>query len=152
MAGSSRVPVSLRNFASAKTAAVRRSPYAVFNLDLFEPPSPCTCMYFANILNCRIRNVVFAYFILRHFRRAVRRLRGRGIFGTVVDVYSYAQRYAYGVFLNFPGVKSKVQGQVDEALKKLEDKLVQKGPGVTRYLALPKEGFTEEQAKAELKK
>lgn len=82
----------------------------------------------------------------------MRRLRGRGIIGTVVDVYSYAQRYAYGVFLNFPGIKSKVQGQVDEALKKLEDKLVQKGPGVTRYLALPKEGFTKEQARAELKK
>lgn len=34
MAGSSRVPVSLRNFASAKAAAARRSPYAVLNLDL----------------------------------------------------------------------------------------------------------------------
>lgn len=41
---------------------------------------------------------------------------------------------------------------MDEALKKVEEKLVPKGPGVTRYLALPKEGFTDEQAKAELKK
>lgn len=38
MAGSSRVPVSLRNFASAKTAAVRKSPHLVFNLDLFVTP------------------------------------------------------------------------------------------------------------------
>lgn len=99
-----------------------------------------------------MRNIVFAYFILRHFRRAVRRLRGRGILGTIVDIYSCTQRYAYGVFLNFPGIKSKVQAQVDEALKKIEDKLVPKGPGVTRYLALPKEGFTEDQTRAELKK
>lgn len=41
---------------------------------------------------------------------------------------------------------------MDEALKKLEDRLVQKGPGVTRYLSLPNEGFSEEQARAELKK
>lgn len=117
-----------------------------------EPPSPRMLISHADISDRRVRNIVFAYFVLRHFRRAVRRLRGRGIIGTVIDAYSYAQRYAYGVFLNFPGIKTKVQGQVDEALKKLEDKLVQKGPGVTRYLELPREGFTEEQAKAELKK
>lgn len=95
---------------------------------------------------------MFAFFILRHFRRAVRKLRGRGVFGTLVDFYSAVQRYSYGVFLNFPGIRSKVQSQVDEALKKLEDKLVPKGPGVTRYLALPKEGMTELQVKEELKK
>jgi len=37
-------------------------------------------------------------------------------------------------------------------MKKLEDKLVPKGPGVTRYLALPKSGWTDEQVKAELQK
>ncbi|KAH0612547.1 uncharacterized protein H6S33_008927 [Morchella sextelata] len=132
MAGSSRVPVSLRNFASAKTAAVRKSPHLIFNLDL-------------------MRNIVFAYFILRHFRRAVRKLRGRGVFGTLSDGYAYMRRYAYGLLLNAPGVRGGVQAEVDKALKKLEDKLVPKGPGVTRYLALPKEGFTETQAKEELK-
>lgn len=61
------------------------------------------------------------------------------------------RRYAYGLLLNAPGVRGGVQAEVDKALKKLEDKLVPKGPGVTRYLALPKEGFTETQAKEELK-
>ncbi|PWW73936.1 PLP-dependent transferase [Tuber magnatum] len=133
MAGSSRVPVSLRSFASSKKAAVKGSSFLVLNLDLF-------------------RNIVFAFFILRHFRRAVRKLRGRGVFGTLVDFCLAVQRYSYGVFLNFPGIRSKVQSQVDEALKKLEDKLIPKGPGVTRYLALPKEGMTELQVKEELKK
>ncbi|PUU74653.1 pyridoxal phosphate-dependent transferase [Tuber borchii] len=133
MTGSSRVPVSLRNFASSKKAAVKNSSFLLLNLDLF-------------------RNIVFAFFILRHFRRAVRKLRGRGVFGTLVDFYSAVQRYSYGIFLNFPGIRSKVQSQVDEALKKMEDKLVPKGPGVTRFLALPKEGMTELQVKEELKK
>ena len=37
-----------------------------------------------------------------------------------------------------------MQGQVDDAIKKLEDKLVPKGPGVTRYTELPKEGFSDD--------
>lgn len=49
--------------------------------------------------------------------------------------------------MNLPGIKSRVQLQVDEALMKLEDKLVQKGPGVTRYTTLPKEGLTDEKIK-----
>jgi sphinganine-1-phosphate aldolase len=77
----------------------------------------------------------------------VRQLRGRGIAGTLVSFYQYLQRNAYGLFLNLPGVKTKVQGQVDVALKKLEDKLVPKGPGVTHYSALPKDGYSDEKIK-----
>ena len=44
-----------------------------------------------------------------------------------------------------------MQKQVSEAIVKLEGKLVQKGPGVSRYLTLPKEGWTAEQIRAELK-
>ncbi|KAL7275344.1 Dihydrosphingosine phosphate lyase [Rhizina undulata] len=133
MPGTSRVPVSLRNFAAKQKAAAKRSPLFVFNLDL-------------------VRNIIFIFFILRHFRRVVRKLRGRGLIGTTVDFYNHLKRYIYGLVLRAPGIRTKVQSQVDEALKKLEDKLVPKGPGVTRYLSLPKEGFTEEQVKAELTK
>ncbi|KAF8544900.1 pyridoxal phosphate-dependent transferase [Trichophaea hybrida] len=128
MPGTSRVPVSLRNLSSYKNAAVRRNPVLAFNFDL-------------------LRNIVFAFFILRHFRKALRQLRGRGIFGTAGSFYRYLQHLAYGLFLNLPGIKSRVQLQVDEALMKLEDKLVQKGPGVTRYTTLPKEGLTDEKIK-----
>lgn len=42
--------------------------------------------------------------------------------------------------------------EFDQAMKKLEDKLVPKGPGVTRYLALPKTGWTDQEVKTELQK
>jgi len=133
MPGSSRVPVSLRNFASAKSAAARQNGLLAFNLDL-------------------LRNIVFLYFVLRHFRRALLKLRGRGLIGTAADAYHSLQRFCYGLFLNAPGIKGKVQSQVDEALRKVEDKLVPKGPGVTKFTVLPKEGFSETQVREELLK
>ncbi|KAA8910493.1 pyridoxal phosphate-dependent transferase [Sphaerosporella brunnea] len=132
MPGSSRVPVSLRNLSSYKDAAVRRNPTLVLNFEI-------------------LRNLVFIWFLLRHFRKAIRQLRGRGILGTLGSFYAYLWRNAYGVFLNLPGIRSKVQGQVDVALKKLEDRLVPKGPGVTRYTELPKDGLSDEQIKEILK-
>ena len=49
-----------------------------------------------------------------------------------------------------PGVRVQVDKQVESALSDLEAKLVQSGPGVTQYKALPKEPWTSEQLSAEL--
>ena len=51
-----------------------------------------------------------------------------------------------------PGVRSQVKKQVAEAVAKLEGKLIPQGPGVSRYLTLPKEGWTEEQVRQELQR
>lgn len=80
------------------------------------------------------------------------KLRGRGIFGIVIDTYISVRRTLYGLFLRAPGVRSQVQKQVSEAITKLEGKLVPQGPGISRYLTLPKEGWTESQVRAELEK
>lgn len=77
-------------------------------------------------------------------------LRGRGVLQTFVDIYKSTRRILYGWFLRAPGVRSKVQKQVAEAIADLEKKLVPQGPGVSRYLTLPKEGWTLEQVRAEL--
>lgn len=80
------------------------------------------------------------------------KLRGCGIFGVVIDTYISVRRTLYGLFLRAPGVRSQVQKQVSEAIAKLEGKLVPQGPGISRYLTLPKEGWTESQVRAELEK
>ena len=49
-------------------------------------------------------------------------------------------------------MRSRVQKQVSEAVAKLEGRLVPKGPGVSHYLTLPKEGWTKEQIRAEMSK
>ena len=49
-------------------------------------------------------------------------------------------------------MRSQVQRQVEEAVTKLEAKLVPRGPGVSHYLTLPKEGWSDEQVRGELEK
>lgn len=58
------------------------------------------------------------------------------------------RRTLYGLFLRAPGVRTQVQKQVNEAITKLQSKLIQ--PGITRYLALPKEGWTDENLRKEM--
>ena len=77
-------------------------------------------------------------------------LRGRGVIGSLLEVYSYITRTGYGMFLRAPGVKSQVDKQVKEAILNLEGKLIPKEPGTSRYLSLPKEAWTPEQVKVEL--
>jgi sphinganine-1-phosphate aldolase len=60
------------------------------------------------------------------------------------------RRYLYGVFLRLPGVRSKVQVQVAEAVLKLERKLVPSGPGVERITSLPSNGWSEEDVRKKL--
>lgn len=97
-----------------------------------------------------LRNVVFFFFLLRWTRTAALKLKGRGIFGTTVDAYTTIRRVLYGLFLRAPGVRSQVQKQVLEAITKLEGRLVPRGPGVTRHLTLPKEGWSDDHVRAEL--
>lgn len=47
-------------------------------------------------------------------------------------------------------MRTQVQKQVSEAITKLQAKLVPSGPGIVRYLNLPKEGWSEDAVRAEL--
>lgn len=101
---------------------------------------------------CRIRNIVFIIFLFRYARKTFYSVRGYGILGSLRNFYAAIRLFCYSVFLRTPGVKGQVDKQVSTAIEGLESKLVANGPGVTRYLALPKEGWTAEQVRAELEK
>ncbi len=77
-------------------------------------------------------------------------MRGYGILGTLTLAYSLLRKRAYQLFLRAPGVRSKVDKQVAASITEIEDKLAPQGPGVTRYLTLPKEPWTGPQLDAEL--
>jgi sphinganine-1-phosphate aldolase len=97
-----------------------------------------------------LRNIIFVLFILRWTRITFYQLKGRGIFGSIGDLYVNIRRYLYGVFLRLPGVRDKVHAQVAESLLKLERKLVPSGPGVERHTTLPREGWSEEEVRNKL--
>ena len=98
--------------------------------------------------NHSLRNVVFLYFVLRWTRRAFWKLRGRGLLGSILELYRNINRVLYGWFLKAPGVRGRVQKQVKESLDKLSEKLVPLGQ--TRYLMLPKEGLPDDMVRKEL--
>ncbi|KAI9799240.1 MAG: hypothetical protein M1833_004118 [Piccolia ochrophora] len=99
-----------------------------------------------------LRNVVFLLFLLRWTRKGVVKLKGRGLIGTTIDFYVATRRTLYNCFLRAPGVRTQVQKQVDDSLAKMKAKLVPRGPGMTHYLALPKEGWNEQQVRTELER
>ena len=104
MPGSSRLPVSLRETFNARKHSARGQLVAL-NVDV-------------------LRNIVFVLFLLRWTRKLYYQLKGRGIFGSIADVYFDTRRILYGIFLRLPGVRTKVQTQVAESILKLERKLV----------------------------
>ncbi|KAL2179839.1 pyridoxal phosphate-dependent transferase [Thermothelomyces heterothallicus CBS 202.75] len=131
MPGTSRLPVSLREGFNTVRRRSRAGwdPSLMLNLDL-------------------IRNIVFFLFLLRWTRRALWKLKGRGLLGTLAELYADARRVLYGWFLRMPGVRTQVRKQVDEALSKLQTKMVPANG--TRYLTLPKEGWAEDAVRKEL--
>ena len=53
--------------------------------------------------------------------------------------------------MRLPGVRSQVAKQIAVTRRELENKLAPSGPGTTRYLQLPKEPWTPDQLRSELK-
>lgn len=99
---------------------------------------------------CSLRNLVFTIFLLRSSRKLFLQLRGRGIYGTLIETYKKVRSFAFGLFLRVPAVRTKVQQQLAEARVKLESKLVPSGPNITKHLDLPKKGWTHEQVLTDL--
>jgi sphinganine-1-phosphate aldolase len=127
------MPVSLRegfnNVKRARSTWSYNNPLQVLSLDL-------------------IRHIVFFLFVLRWTRKAIWKLKGRGLLGTAIELYTDLRRVLYGYFLRMPGVRNTVKKQVDEAVSKLQTKMVP--ANTTRYLTLPKEGWSEDAVRKEL--
>jgi len=130
MSGSSRLPVSLRDTFNARKGTPQ-GQFVALNVDI-------------------LRNIIFVLFLLRWTRILFYQLKGRGIFGSLSDLYFDIRRYLYGVFLRLPGVRTKVQTQVAESIVKLEHKLVPSGPGIERITRLPSTGWSEDDVRQKL--
>ncbi|KAI6250272.1 Sphingosine-1-phosphate lyase [Erysiphe necator] len=130
MSGTSRMPVSLRN-----TINVQKNS-SISQLIKFQ----------INLL----RNLIFFLFLLGWTRKGLTKLKGRGIFGTYLDIYTAVSRYIFGLYLRAPGVRSQVKTQVDNAITKLQAKIIPPWPGTERHLILPKIGWSEDAVRNEL--
>ena len=99
-----------------------------------------------------VRNVLLVLFVLRITRKTLLQLRGYGLVGSIQQLYGNVYRRLYALFLRLPFVQAKVQADVKKAITELQTKLVPSGPGVISYTALPAQGWTSEQVRAELER
>ncbi|KAJ9324375.1 hypothetical protein DTO027B5_4226 [Paecilomyces variotii] len=99
-----------------------------------------------------LRNIIFILFILRATRKTFYSVRGYGIIGSIRNIFALIRLWVFRIVLRIPGVRGQVDKEVTTALTKLESKLVSSGPGVTRYLELPEEGWTPDHVREELNK
>lgn len=99
-----------------------------------------------------LRNLLLALFVLRLVRKTFVQLRGYGLWGSLTQLSAYIYRRLYALFLRLPPVQSRVRADVSKAITELETKLVPTGPGNTNFTALPAQGWTADQVRAELEK
>lgn len=125
-------------------------PGALLSHHLTPSPPHCPDVSLIPPLPHRLKNIIFFYFLLRIIRRSWWKLKGRGLIGTIVELYTDARRTAYGWFLNAPGVRNKVKAQVDEAKTKLQAKLIKAGE--TSYKKLPEKGWSDDALRVELER
>jgi sphinganine-1-phosphate aldolase len=97
-----------------------------------------------------LRNIVFAWFILRYLRKTFYFIRGHGVIGSLVVIYRQLNKRAYKLFLKAPGVRHRIDSQLAAAKKDLEEKIAPSSLTTNRYTALPKEPWTSDQLRTEL--
>jgi sphinganine-1-phosphate aldolase len=100
----------------------------------------------------RIKNIIFILVMYRLLFQCIRLLRLRGIRRLLVEGKEYAISKTVKTVRRLPMVRNKIQSQLDKAIKEIQQEVAPQRPGETRYLELPKCGFTEEQVRAELQK
>ncbi|RKP24621.1 pyridoxal phosphate-dependent transferase [Syncephalis pseudoplumigaleata] len=98
------------------------------------------------------KNVLFIIVVYRLLSRFLYLVRLRGPVGLLVEWKQSIIRILLNRAKQLPGVRNKIQSELDKVIKKIQDDVAPVRPGETRYLQLPKQGFTAEQIHAELEK
>lgn len=98
------------------------------------------------------KSALFYYVLAIYARKAYWHLRARGITASVRDVYVLVSQFVVRLVLRLPSMQQKVSTEMGKARLDIENKLVPKGPNVTRHLTLPEDGKSLEWILAEMEK
>jgi sphinganine-1-phosphate aldolase len=100
----------------------------------------------------KLKTALFVYVLLKYFLKAERHLFARGVTQTVRDVVQWITQRVIILALRLPAARRKVETEMGKAKLDIEAKLVPKGAGVSRHLALPHSGQTDEWIFGEMQK
>lgn len=98
------------------------------------------------------KTALFFYVVTIQTFKLCRHVQARGITDSLRDSWTWTYRQVLLLALKVPSVQKEVQQQLSKARLDIEDKLVPKGAAVSRHLALPEEGKSEEWILAEMAK
>ncbi|TEB10259.1 sphinganine-1-phosphate aldolase [Coprinellus micaceus] len=98
------------------------------------------------------KSALFYYILAIYARKAYWHLRARGVTASVKEVYLVVSQFVVRLVLRLPSMQKKVTTEMGKARLDIENKLVPKGPNVTRHLALPDDGKSLEWILAEMEK
>ena len=96
--------------------------------------------------------MLFLLFITRYLRVTLLYLRAYGPLESFSKLFRVLRASFYRGFISLPGIRTRVQAQVRSAIYGIEQKLLPSEPGTIRYNALPVEGWSSDQVRAELTK
>jgi sphinganine-1-phosphate aldolase len=121
------------------------------------PSSSVTLRGSSRLLNVlwiyeRVKSILFIYILLTQSIKVHRHLKVTGVSSTARGIYRWVSQRVISLFLHLPVVQKKVQQEMTKAKLDIEAKLVPKGIGVTRHLALPAKGQRSEWILAEMHK
>lgn len=71
-----------------------------------------------------LRHAVFTWFVYTHVVRLWRHLRAYGVTPSMYQLYTYVSRTLLGFMLRIPALSRKVNRELDEATRGIEDKLI----------------------------
>ncbi|KAJ3535211.1 hypothetical protein NMY22_g6587 [Coprinellus aureogranulatus] len=98
------------------------------------------------------KSALFYYVLAIYARKAFWHLRARGVTASAKDVYVAVSQFVVRLVLRLPSMQKKVTTEMSKARLDIENKLVPKGPNVTRHLTLPEDGKSLEWILAEMEK
>ncbi|KAJ7072019.1 pyridoxal phosphate-dependent transferase [Mycena amicta] len=117
----------------------------------------CFCIFLPSTMDAvrtrtyeSLKSLLFIYVVVKYALKSHRHLRARGVVASASDLYTWIAQQVIFLALRLPSAKAKVALEMEKAKLDVEDRLVPKGPNVTRHLALPSEGQSLEWILAEM--
>ncbi|CAG8442271.1 2199_t:CDS:2 [Diversispora eburnea] len=100
-----------------------------------------------------LKNIIFIFVMYRYGRILFNKLVIQGVRRTLYDLYKIVGSKLIKVIKSTPSGKAKIQGELDKAIKGIEEKFALKEEeGIPRYIELPNIGFDDQKLREELKR
>ncbi|KAH7889086.1 pyridoxal phosphate-dependent transferase [Phlebopus sp. FC_14] len=98
------------------------------------------------------KTMLFFYVVSKQSLKVYRHVRARGLRRSIAESWIWISKRTLLLAMKLPAAQQKVQQEMAKVREDVEDKLVPKGPDVTKHMELPAQGKSVEWILAEMEK